>query len=137
MKINIHDANLQLVWSCLESGYPEVWLHGSGDVFPVYTYNPLEPEKQDHSKNHSEQFNRGHEENSYRVKISKANMPKTVAQAVKMLQDEKMRDENQKNLIVQNNGSSRITNVRVADTDFRGDSYEPAGEIDYSKFTKK
>ena len=135
MKLNIHDDNLQLVWSCLENGYPEVWLHGSGDVFPVYAYNPLEPNKQDDSKNHAENFNRGFEQNSYRVKISKANMPKSVAEAIQMLERSKRQDDvkqEEKNSAT----NSRVTNLRVSDTDFRNDVKEPAGEIDYSKFNK-
>lgn len=137
MKINIHQANLDLVWACLQSGYPEVWLHGSGDVFPVYAYNPLEQEKQDHSKNHAEQFNRGHEENSYRVKFNLGNFNRNIGvkDVEKMLLNEKLKEENQKNQVIQQNGNTRITNVRV--DDFAEDIHEPAGEIDYSKFTKK
>jgi hypothetical protein len=135
MKLKIHDCNLQTIWDCLNSGYPEVWLHGSGDIFPVYTFNPLEPEKQDHSKNHAEQFNRGHEENSYRVKISKANMPKTVEQAKTMLMQSKMQEEAAKESSVHQT-SGRVTNIRQSETDFRADVHEPAGEIDYSKFNK-
>lgn len=136
MKLNIHDSNLQLVWDCLTGGgYDEVWLHGSGDVFPVYAYNPLEPEKQDHSKNHAENFNRGHEENSYRVKINKLNMPKTVAEAIAMLQREKLKDEAVKDQAIHQT-TGRVTNVRQSETDFRADVKEPAGEIDYSKFNK-
>lgn len=137
MKLNIHDDNLQLVWSCLTTGgYDEVWLHGSGDIFPVYVYNPLEADKQDHSKNHAENFNRGHEENSYRVKINKANMPKTVEQAKQMLQKAKMQDEAVKDQVLHQT-TGRVTNVRQSDTDFRNDTIQPSGDIDYSQFNKK
>lgn len=135
MKLKIHDSNLQTIWDCLQNGYPEVWLHGSGDIFPVYVYDPLKPGDQDNSKNHAEQFNRGHEENSYRVKISKANMPRTVEQAKQMLMKSKMNEEAEKeNTTFQTNG--RVTNIRQSETDFRADVHEPAGDIDYSKFNK-
>lgn len=135
MKFKIHDSNLQTIWDCLNAGYPEVWIHGSGDVFPVYVYDPLKPGEQDHSKNHAEQFNRGHEENSYRVKISKANMPKSIKELEQMLVKSKMNEEAEKeNVTFQTNG--RVTNIRQSDTDFRADTYQPAGEIDYSKFNK-
>lgn len=136
MKLNIHDDNLQLVWDCLTvGGHNEVWLHGSGDVFPVFTYNPLESGKQDNSKNHAENFNRGFEQCSYRVKISKSNMPKTVAEAINMLQRAKLGDEADKENAVMNT-TSKVTNIRRSDTDFRNDIKEPAGDIDYTRFNK-
>lgn len=135
MKFDIHDDNLQLVWDCLNNGYPEVWLHGSGDVFPVYVFNPLEPGKQDDSKNHAEYFNRGFEQCSYRVKINKANMPKSVKEAVEMLQRAKLGQEAEKENAVLNQ-TGKITNIRRSDTDFRNDVKEPVGEIDYSRFNK-
>lgn len=137
MKLKVHNDNLQLVWDCLNNaGYPEVWLHGSGDVFPVYVYNPLETDKQDHSKNHAENFNRGFEQNGYRVKINKANMPKTVAQAEMMLMQAKNQEDTAKEQKVQN-VNARVTNVRTSESHFSGDMSEPAGEIDYSKYVKK
>lgn len=137
-KFRIHDSNLQLVADCLKSGFPEVWLHGDGNVFPVYVYNPLESDKQDDSKNHAENVNRGphgHEEREYRVKISRANMPKSVAEAIALLQNSKMQQDNEKDRVVQNS-NGRVTNIRSSETDFRQDVHEPAGDIDYSKFNK-
>lgn len=136
MKLIIHQQNLELVRDCLNSGYPEVWLHGSGDVFPVYVHNPLEPDKQDHSKNHAENFNRGFEQNGYRVKINKSNLPKTVKEAEMMLMQAKNLEDSQKEQ-AKSNPNARVTNIRVSDTSLGADSYEPAGEIDYTKFTKK
>lgn len=136
MKLNIHQQNLELVRDCLNSGYPEVWLHGSGDIFPVYVHNPLEPDKQDHSKNHAENFNRGFEQNGYRVKINKSNLPKNVKEAEMMLMQAKNMEDAQKEQTKQN-PNARVTNIRVTDTSLAGDIHEPAGEIDYSKFTKK
>lgn len=136
MKFKIHDSNLQTIWDCLNSSYPEVWIHGSGDVFPVYVYDPLKPYEQDHSKNHAEQFNRGQEQNSYRVKIGKYNMPKSVKELEAMLLQSKLREEAEKeNTTFQTNG--RVTNIKQSETDFRADKHEPAGEIDYSKFNKQ
>ncbi len=63
MKLKIHDQNLQLVWDCLSTGgHSEVWLHGDGNVFPVYTFDPQNAQNQDHSQNHSKNYNSGHEE---------------------------------------------------------------------------
>lgn len=132
MKFSIHDDNLQLVWDCLNNGYNEVWLHGSGDVFPLF--NPA-IHKQDESKIQSEYFNRGFEQCSYRVLINKANMPKTVKEAITMLQNAKLGNEAEKEKEI-GNTPNRVTNVRRSDTDFRNDIKEPAGEIDYSKFNK-
>ncbi len=135
MKLKIHDYNLQQVWALLESGEPSVWLHGSGDIFRVYVHNPLIPDEQDHSKNHAENFNTGHEENGYRVKISKANMPKSVKEAEDLLMRAKAMEENEKDQKIKN-PNSRVNAIRVPETDFRADVKEPAGDIDYSKFNK-
>lgn len=136
MKLNIHQQNLELVRDCLNGGYPEVWLHGSGDVFPVYVYNPLTPEVQDHSKNHAENFNRGYEQNGYRVKINKSNLPKNVKDAEMMLMQAKNMEESLKEQ-TKTNPNARVTNIRVSDAALNGDSHEPAGEIDYSKFNRQ
>lgn len=136
MKLKIHDQNLQLIWDCLNNGgTSEVWLHGDGNVFPVYTFNPQNPQDQDHSQNHAKNYNSGHEENGYRVKISKANMPKTVKDAEMMLMRAKQAEEHAKDTQNQNI-NQRVNNMRVSDTSFRDDIREPAGEIDYSKFNK-
>jgi hypothetical protein len=138
-KFRVHDSNLQCVWDCLTAGkLPEVWLHGDGMVFPVFVYNPLEGDKQDDSKNHAESTNRGpngHEEREYRVKITKATMPKSVDEAIRMLQTAKMREDTSKDAIV-NNVNSRVTNIRQSETDFRQDIHEPAGEIDYTNISE-
>lgn len=138
-KFKVHDSNLQCVWDCLTSGkIPEVWLHGDGMVFSVYSFNPLEGGQQDDSKNHMESTNRGphgHEEREYRVKITKANMPKSVDEAIRMLQTAKMKEDSTKESIV-HNANGRVTNIRQSETDFRADINQPAGEIDYSKFNK-
>ena len=138
-KFKVHDSNLQCVWDCLTVGkMSEVWLHGDGMVFPVFVYDPLKGDKQDDSKNHAEAINRGphgHEEREYRVKITKATMPKTVAEAITMLQNSKMREDASKDAVV-NSANGRVTNIRQSESDFRQDIHEPAGEIDYSKFNK-
>lgn len=136
MKLDIHDANLQIVFDCLNSGYSEVWLHGDGNVFPVYVYNPLEPTIQDVSKIHAENFNKGQENHSYRVKISKSNMPKSVTEANQMLQNNFMAESAKKDQVVFEEGNPRLPNVRVSETSFRDDVKEPQGDIDYSKFNK-
>lgn len=138
-KFKVHDSNLQCAWDCLNAGMGEVWLHGDGMVFSVYTYDPLHSDKQDDSKNHAESVNRGphgHEEREYRVKINKANMPKSVDEAIRMLQTSKMREDTSKDAII-NNVNGRVTNIRQSETDFRADINQPAGEIDYSKFNKQ
>lgn len=135
MKLKVHDYNLQQVAACLDNGYNEIWLHGSGDIFPVYVHNPLDNTQQDNSKNHAENFNTGHEENGYRVKITKSNMPKSVKEAEMMLMRAKANEDAEKERKEQN-PNSRVNAIRVPDTDFRGDVHEPAGEIDYTKFSK-
>jgi|GEM_PF-3937242 hypothetical protein len=136
MKLKIHDQNLQLVWDCLSTGgHSEVWLHGDGNVFPVYKFDPQNVQDQDHSQNHSKNYNNGHEQNGYRVKISKANMPKTVKDAEMMLMRAKQAEEHAKDS-ENKNINQRVNSIRVSDTDFRDDIYEPAGEIDYSAFAR-
>lgn len=135
MKLKIHDQNLQLVWDALNSGHTEVWLHGDGNVFPVYTFNPQNPQDQDHSANHAKNYNNGHEQNGYRVKMTKANMPKTVAEAEMMLMRAKQAADIEKEG-ANKNINQRVNSIRVSETDFRNDVHEPAGDIDYSKFNK-
>lgn len=135
MKLKIHDYNLQQVWACLNGGHSEVWLHGSGDVFPVYVHDPLKTDVQDHSKNHAENYNTGHEENGYRVKINKGNMPKSVSEAEAMIMRAKTVEDRDKELKAQN-PNSRVNAMRVPDVDYREDRKEPAGDIDYSQFNK-
>lgn len=136
MKLNIHDYNLQMVAALLEV-YPEVWIHGSGDIFNVYKHDPLDNTQQDHSKNHAENYNTGHEENGYRVKLSRANFSKstTVKDVENMIMRAKAMEDVEKEQKAQN-PNSRVSTIRVPETDFRGDTNQPAGEIDYTKFNK-
>ena len=62
MPLRTHENNIPQIRAAV-GAYGRVWVHGSGDIFPVYQYNPNEPEVQDNSKNHMENFNRGFEEN--------------------------------------------------------------------------
>lgn len=136
MKLKVHDQNLQLVWDCLnQGGHSEVWLHGDGNVFPVFTYDPQNASNQDHSENHSKNYNNGHDENGYRVKISKSNMPKSVAEAEMLLLKAKQVEEREKDA-ANKNINQRVNNMRVSETDFRTDISQPAGDIDYSQFNK-
>ena len=96
----------------------------------MYIYNPQNPQDQDHSQNHAKNYNNGHEQNGYRVKISKANMPKTVKDAEMMLMRAKQAEDIAKESPNQN-VNQRVNSIRVSDSDFRGDIQEPAGEIDY------
>ncbi len=133
MELRTHEKNIPVIRACV-AAYGEVWVHGDGNVFPVYVHNPLEPTIQDESKNHAENFNRGYEEASYRVKISNKNMPKSKAELDRLLMNGKMQEEMLKKQAL--NTTSKVTNIQVDDSHFGGDVAEPAGEIDYSKYKR-
>lgn len=133
MEFRTHEKNIQQIRATVEA-YGEIWVHGDGNLFPVYVYNPLEPNNQDESKTHSENFNRGYEEASYRVKINKTNMPKNKAELDRLLVNSKMQDEMLKRQAL--NSPSKVMSVQVNDSHFGNDVAEPAGEIDYSKYKR-
>jgi hypothetical protein len=131
MPLRTHENNIPQIRAAV-GHFGEVWVHGSGDI---YQYNPNEPDVQDNSKNHMENFNRGFEENSFRVRINASNMPKSKAELDRLLMQAKNQDE-----ILKSQSSvskSRVTNIPVNDSHFSADYVEPAGDIDYSKYTKK
>jgi len=133
MEFRTHEKNIQVIRACVEA-YNEVWVHGDGNVFPVYVYNPLESTQQDESKNHAENYNRGSEEASYRVKINRTNMPKSKAELDRLLMNSKMQDEMLKKQAA--NSPSKVMSIQVNDSHFGGDVVEPSGEIDYSKYKR-
>lgn len=133
MELRTHEKNIPVIVACVEA-YNEVWVHGDGNIFPVYVHNPLDTTLQDESKIHSENYNRGYEEASYRVKINKTNMPKSKAELDRLLVNGKMQEEMLKKQAL--NTPSKILNIQVNDSHFGGDVSEPAGDIDYSKYKR-
>lgn len=130
MTLRTHEKNIGQIKACLNAGYSEVWVHGSGDIFPVFQYNPNEPDGQDHSKNHAENFNRGFEENAYRVKINATNLPKNKADLDRLLMNAFAQQDALK--AEQSVNKSKVTNVRVID-----EINEPEGIINYERYVGK
>lgn len=137
MKFNIHEQNLELVWTCLNGGQREVWLHGDGMVFSVYEFDSKNPYVQDQSEIHSKNYNKGKESASYRIKLSKKdfNPSPSLGDIEMLLLRAKQIEERQKEQSNQN-PNMHINSVRTGDTSFRNDVHEPAGNIDYSQFNK-
>jgi len=135
MELRTHELNIPMIKAAL-SVYAEVWVHGDGNMYPIFQADPEKPNILDESKNHSECFNKGHEDMSYRVKISRLNIPKNKAELDQMLVTSKLREDAAKKGRTDNR--ERVTSLRVDDTHYRGnDVVEPAGDIDYTKYVKK
>lgn len=130
MLFTTHENNIPHIRACVNA-YTEVWVHGNGDVFPVFTYDPAKPTEQDGSKIAAENFNKGFEHIGYRVKINKNNMPKNKAQLDAMLLQAQAMEESIRRR--QPMGDGKVKNVIITDADV----YEPAGDIDYSQYTRK
>lgn len=138
MKFNIQEKNLEIVNTCLNGAYNEVWLHGDGMVFSSYVFDPQNPHVQDQSKIHAENYNKGREAASYRVKLNKQNFHSkiTLSDIELLLMRSKQIEERQKEQTQNQNPNMHINSVRTSDTSFRDDVHEPAGDIDYSQFNK-
>lgn len=130
MLFTTHENNIPHIRACVNA-YTEVWVHGNGDVFPIFTYDPAKPFEQDHSMNATETFNKGFEHVGYRVKINKNNMPKNKAQLDTMLLQAQAMEEAIRRR--QNIGDGKVKNVVITDADV----YEDAGTIDYSQYNRK
>jgi hypothetical protein len=134
MQFRLHEKNIPQIRACVNA-YGEVWVHGDGNVFPIYQFNPATPHEQDHSQIHHDSFNKGQEEAGYRVKINKLNMPKSVMELQRLLEAAKTQEHLAKRQASMQNGNVR--NVPVTDADFGPDFHEPEGEIDYQALYNK
>lgn len=130
MIFKTHEMNIPQIKAAVKA-FGEVWVHGTGDIFPVFKFDPDRPGEQDHSKNMAEHYNKNTQDaNGYRVLINQNNIPMNKEHLDNMLRRAKDQETIMKQAPNTQNGAVR--NVIVQDEDV----YEPVADVDYSALVR-
>lgn len=133
MLFKTHEANIPQIRAAVRA-YDQVWVHGSGDIFPKFNAATAEKGDQDYSKIHFENYNKGREEMGYRVLITKANMPNNKTELDRLLLRSKEQEVLSSRKSEQN---TKVKNLAVTDADYGNDKVAEDAVIDYSKYVKQ
>lgn len=128
MLLTTHQGNIAQIRACINA-FGDVWVHGDGNVFPADDKGTFD------SDNHKNFHNPNQTARDYRLKFTRDDMANNrLPQTKEQLDNALLKAKNQELIGAASiQETTKVRNVRVEDADF----VAPAGDIDYSKYTRK